>query len=88
VAALAADTPPEIAELRIERLRHMPSWRRLDLLGQLNQTAKLFALSGSRRRHPQATQQELRRRLADLVLGQALAAQVYRPIERVEHHLE
>ncbi len=46
---------------------------------QLNQTARELALAGLRRRHPDATPEELRRCLADLVLGPELAAQVYGP---------
>jgi hypothetical protein len=38
---------------------------------------RTLALSGLRQRYPQATPQELRRRLADLLLGPSLAAQAY-----------
>jgi hypothetical protein len=34
---------------------------------------RILALSGLRQRYPQATPQELRRRLADLLLGPSLA---------------
>jgi hypothetical protein len=50
------------------------------MVGQMNQTLRTLALSGLRQRHPSATQDELRRRLADLLLGLALAAQVYGPL--------
>jgi len=49
-------------------------------VGQLNQTVRTLALSGLRQRHPQASPQELRRRLADLLLSPDLAARVYGPL--------
>lgn len=45
---------------------------------------RTLALSGLRARHPEATPQELRRRLADLLLGPDLAAQVYGPLRGQE----
>jgi hypothetical protein len=47
------------------------------MVGQLNQTVRTLALSGLRQRHPRATPPQLRRQLADLLLGPALAAQVF-----------
>jgi hypothetical protein len=77
---MALDTHPDAERVQIELMRNAPTWRKLDLLGQLNETAKLFAISGLRRRHPEATEQEIRRRLADLLLGEELAEQVYGPL--------
>jgi hypothetical protein len=64
----------------IDMLRHAPPWRKLHMVGQLNQAVRTLALSGLRQRYPQATPQELRRRLADLLLGPDLAARVYGPL--------
>ena len=75
-----SDTHRDAERVQIELMRQAPPWRKLHLLGQLNQTVKLMALSGLRQRHPQATEEELRRRLADLLLGAELAAQVYGPL--------
>ena len=80
MSLLAADTPAHIEQIQIERLRRMPPWRKLALLGQLNQTATSLAMSGLRRRHPGETEQELRRRLADLLLGPELAIRAYGPV--------
>ena len=66
--------------MQIELLRQAPAWRKLEMVGQLNQTVRTLALSGLRQRHPEATPQELRRRLADLLRGPNLAAQVYGPL--------
>ena len=78
--ALFADTRPEAEAVLIKLLRQAPPWRKLHMVGQLNQTVRTLALSGLRQRHPQATDQELRRRLADLLLGPDLAAQAYGPL--------
>jgi hypothetical protein len=75
-----SDTSPAVERFRGERLRAMPAWRKLELVGQLNQTLDTLALSGLRLRHPRASPAELRRRLADLRLGPALAARVYGPL--------
>ena len=76
---LFPDTQPKAEQVQIGLLRQAPAWRKLDMVGQLNQTVRTLALSGLRQRYPQATPQELRRRLADLLLGPALAALAYDP---------
>ena len=78
--ALFPDTRPEAEAVLIRLLRQAPPWRKLIMVGQLNQAVRTLALSGLRTRHPEATPQELRRRLADLLLGPDLAAQVYGPL--------
>lgn len=71
------DTRPEAEDVLIELLRKAPAWRKLALVGQMNQTVRQLALEGLRQRHRHAAAQELERRLADLWLGPELAAQVY-----------
>jgi len=79
MTTLSRDTAPEIEQIQIELLRQMPSWRKLELVGDMNETVRTLALAGLRQRHPQDTPEQLRRRLADLLLGAELAAQVYGP---------
>lgn len=79
-----SDTHPAAERVQIELMRQAPPWRKLHMLGQLNQTVKLMALSGLRQRHPQASEKELHRRLADLLLGAELAVRVYGPIRSGE----
>ena len=79
-ALLFPDTRPEAETVLIGLLRQAPPWRKLHMVGQMNQTVRTLALSGLRARHPEASPQELRRRLADLLLGSDLAAQVYGPL--------
>ena len=79
--SLFSDTRPEAEAVLIGMLRQAPPWRKLRMVDQLNQTVRTLALSGLRQRYPEATPQELRRRLADLLLGPDLAAQVYGSLE-------
>jgi hypothetical protein len=83
MTALYSDTQPEIEALYIRLLREVPSWRKMEMLAALNASAKTLALLGLRRRYPQASEGELRRRLADLLLGSELAGIVYGDLENV-----
>lgn len=78
---LFPDTSADVELLQIELLRRAPAWRKLEMVAQLNDMARTLALSGLRQRHPDATPEELRRRLADLLLGAELAARVYGPLK-------
>ena len=80
MSVLYPDTRPEAEQVQIALLRRAPAWRKLEMLGQMNETVRTLACSGLRQRYPQATPAELRRRLADLILGPDLAARVYGPL--------
>lgn len=80
MSTLFPDTRPEAEQVLLQMLRQAPAWRKLEMLGQMNATARTLAFSGLHQRHPGATPEELRRRLADLLLGPTLAAQVYGPL--------
>jgi hypothetical protein len=80
MSTLSADTAPEAERVQIELIRQAPAWRRVELAGQMYEAVKALAMSGLRRRHPHAAPQELRRRLADLLLGPELAMRVYGPL--------
>ena len=77
MTTLSPDTSPEIERMQIERLRQMPSWRKVELVGDMNETVRTLALAGLRQRHPNEPPAQRRRRLADLMLGPELAARVY-----------
>ena len=81
MATLFSDTQPEIEALQLDLLRQTPAWKKLAILAQLNETGRMLALSGLRQRHPQASQAELHRRLAGLLLGEELATTVYGELE-------
>jgi hypothetical protein len=78
---LFPDTHPRIEALQIELLRNAPAWRKLEMVGQMNATVRLLALSGLRSRYPNESPTRLRRRLADILLGQELAKKVYGSLE-------
>ena len=46
----------------------------------MNRAVRDLALAGLRQRHPNDSPAQRRRRLADLLLGQELAARVYGPV--------
>jgi hypothetical protein len=66
-----------VEAILIALLRQAPAWRKFKMVGDLNATVKQFALAGIRQRHPNATAREANRHLADLLLGEELAALVY-----------
>lgn len=77
MTTLSPDTSPEIERLQIEHLRQMPPWRKIKLVGDMNDAVRTLALAGLRQRHPADTPARRYRRLADLMLGPELAARVY-----------
>lgn len=80
MSALFPDTSPEAEAMLIDLLRQAPAWRKLALVDDLNQAVRTLALSGLRQRHPHASEAELRRRLADILLGPELAEKAYGPL--------
>lgn len=77
MTALYSDTHPKMEALQIKLLRQASPTRKMNMLAQLNASARLLALTGLRSQYPQAGDAELRRRLADLLLGEKLAQKVY-----------
>lgn len=77
MAALFSDTHPKIEALQIQLWRRASPTRKMNMLAQLNASARMLALSGLRAQYPQASEAELRRRLAGLLLGEELARKVY-----------
>ena len=63
--------------LQIQLWRQASPTRKMQMLAQLNHAARTLALTGLRSRYPQASEVELRRRLASLLLGDELARKVY-----------
>jgi hypothetical protein len=51
--------------------------QKMNMLAQLSASARVLALTGLRAQYPQATEAELCRRLAALLLGEELARKVY-----------
>jgi hypothetical protein len=63
--------------LQIQLWRQASPTRKMHMLAQLNASAHTLALMGLHSQYPQASEAELRRRLADLLLGEELARKVY-----------
>jgi hypothetical protein len=80
---LYSDTHPDIEALQIQLLRETPGWRKMEMLAELNAAARLLALSGLRQRYPDASENELQRRLAGLLFGENLAEKVYGELKDV-----
>ncbi len=82
MTALYDDTHPEMEALQIQLWRQASPTQKMNMLAQLNASARRLALVGLRSRYPQATEEELRRRWADLLLGEDLARKLYDDINR------
>lgn len=81
---LFTDTNPKMEALQIQLWRQASPTRKMQALAQLNASAKTLALTGLRSQYPQASDAELRRRLAGLLLGEELATKVYGELAHAE----
>jgi hypothetical protein len=79
MTSLFPDTRPEAEAVLIGLLRNAPAWRKLEMVGEINQAVKTLMLIGLRERFPEDSPEVLHRRLADLLLGVELAQKVYGP---------
>jgi hypothetical protein len=82
--SLSSDTNPKMEALQIQLWRQASPTRKMNMLAQLNASARLLALTGLRSRYPNANEAELRRKLADLLLGEELARKVYGEISHAK----
>ena len=74
---LSSDTNPKMEAFQIQLWRQASPTRKMNMLAQLNAAARLLALTGLRAQYPQASEAELRLKLAGLLFGDALARKVY-----------
>lgn len=79
MTTLFRDTSPEAEAVLISLMQEAPPWRKLQMVDQMNQTVKMLLMAGLRDRHPQASDDQLRRFLASLLLGEELASKAYGP---------
>ena len=77
MSVLSSDTHPKMEQIQIEVIRRMPSWKKIAVMEGLNETVRALAITGIKQRHPNATPAQVRRMLADLILGAELARKVY-----------
>ncbi len=52
-------------------------WEKMAMLNRLNRAVRQLALAGLRQRFPDATESDLRRHMADLLLGPELARRLF-----------
>lgn len=77
MSVLYSDTHPKMEALQIQLWRQASPTHKMQMLAQLNASIRMLALAGLRSRFPQASEKELRRRLAGLLLGEEIACKVY-----------
>lgn len=83
MSALYPDTHPKMEALQVQLWRQATPLRKMEMLAQLNESARMLALMGLRASYPQASEAELRRRLAGLLLGEEVAYKVYGGVDYV-----
>ena len=84
MSTLSSDTHPKMEALQIQFWRQASPTRKMHMLAQLNASARTLALTGLRARYPQASEAELRRRLAGLLWGEELARKVYGELDHAK----
>jgi hypothetical protein len=77
MSTLYPDTHPKMEALQIQLWRQASPTHKMNMLAQLNASARLLAMTGLRSQYPQASESELRFKLAGLLLGDELARKVY-----------
>lgn len=75
--SLYTDTHPKVEAMQIRLWRQASPTRKMDMMAQLNTSARTLALTGLRSQFPQASAAELCFKLAVLLLGEELARKVY-----------
>jgi len=78
--AMHADTAPWAEEIQFRFFREAPAWRKLQVADDLTRGMLQLVQTGLEARHPDDTPAQIRRRLADVVLGEELALRVYGPL--------
>jgi hypothetical protein len=77
MSALFPDTHPDAEAVLIRMLREAPPWRKLEMVVLLNESVRLLAQTGLRQRLPEENDDQIRTRLADLLIEEELAVKVY-----------
>jgi len=77
MSILSSDTHPRMEALQIQLWRQASPTRKMNMLAQLNASARMLAMAGLRSRFPNADETQLRFKLAVLLLGDELAHKVY-----------
>ena len=79
-----SDTTPEAERVLIELARAMPDAKKIDQVFELIETVRRFGRIGLRSRYPEASEDELKKRMAALVFDRETVLEVYGWDPRVE----
>jgi hypothetical protein len=71
------DTAPAVAARYDAMIRALPGARKLEIAAQLTQGTRALAEAGLRDRHPGASDEEVRCRLAALLYGRGVAERLF-----------
>ena len=74
---LLSDTDPEVERVLIRLARAAPAWKKCEQIVSATMACRELAMVGLRGRYPEANEEELRRRLAALVLDRDVVIRVY-----------
>lgn len=67
------DTTPEAEAIQFAFYRSAPAWKKMQIMSDLNRSMRTLAMSGLRKRHPNASADELHYLLAELLYGAEIA---------------
>jgi hypothetical protein len=74
---LLSDTDPDAERVLVDLARATPVWKKFEQVAAAAEACRAMALAGLRRRYPDASEEELRRRLAALLLDRETVIRVY-----------
>lgn len=77
VRPLSADTSPDVAQLLVERWRSMTPIDKFRAVDAANRSVEALSAAGVRQRHPEASDEEVRRRVIALRIGRELSIAAY-----------
>ena len=79
---------PEEEKVLFQELREMPPWRKFEIMDSLNRATKSLAMVILYYHYPTASDAEIKRRFADLWLGEELAAKAFGPFPEIYNRKE
>jgi hypothetical protein len=81
-----SDTDAETERVMIELVRAMPDWKKIEQIFSMIETTRALSMAGLRERYPEASEEELKKRYAALVLDRETVIEVYGWDPEVEGH--
>jgi len=72
-----SDTTPEAERVWVELARAMPGPKKINQVFDLIESVRSFSMAGLRSRYPEASEDEIKKRLAALVFDRETVIEVY-----------